>query len=143
MSLTTPTTHPRTPTTPVTWLRRILLLDAVVTGANGLAYLAVSGPLADELGMDRGLLLGLGAFLLVYGAVVGYVGLRPSPPPGAVAAFIDINLAWTVASIVAIVAWLDPSDTGTIWIPLQAAVTAAFAAAQWVMLRRIRQMGAI
>ncbi|NGN64520.1 hypothetical protein G5C51_11475 [Streptomyces sp. A7024] len=135
MSLTANAT--RTATTPTTWLRRVLLLDAAVTTANGLAYLAASGPLEDLLGVSAGLLLGLGAFLVGYGAVVGYVGLRPSPPPGAVAVFIDINLAWTAASIVAVVL-LDPSGTGTVWIPLQAAVTAAFAVAQWVLLRRGR-----
>lgn len=44
-------------------LRRFLALDAVVTGTDAVACLALSGPLGRFLGAGSGLLLGLGAFL--------------------------------------------------------------------------------
>ncbi|MFD5221469.1 hypothetical protein [Streptomyces tendae] len=61
-------------------LRRFLALDAVVTGANALAYLALSGPLGRYLGAGSGLLLALGAFLAVYAGCVGLLAARPRPP---------------------------------------------------------------
>ncbi|CAM5345305.1 hypothetical protein SVIOM342S_09197 [Streptomyces violaceorubidus] len=60
-------------------LRRFLALDAAVTGANALAYLALSGPLGDYLGAGSGLLLALGAFLAVYAGCVGLLAARPGP----------------------------------------------------------------
>ena len=50
---------------PARLLRLALLLDAAVTGANGVAYLAAAGPLGDLLGLPAGLLRGFGAVLLV------------------------------------------------------------------------------
>ncbi|MFE0425365.1 hypothetical protein ACFW15_23700, partial [Streptomyces sp. NPDC058953] len=44
-------------------LRRFLALDAVVTGVNGLVYVAASGPVGRLLGVDSGVLFGLGVFL--------------------------------------------------------------------------------
>ncbi|WP_424535549.1 hypothetical protein ACOZ38_36515 [Sphaerisporangium viridialbum] len=38
---------------------------------NGLVYLAATAPVSDLLGPGAGLLRGIGAFLLVYGAAVG------------------------------------------------------------------------
>lgn len=35
-------------------LRTVLRLDAAVTGLNGLAYLALAGPLEDLLGLAPG-----------------------------------------------------------------------------------------
>lgn len=35
-----------------TLLRDVMRLDAVVTGANGVAYLALAGPLSDLLGLS-------------------------------------------------------------------------------------------
>ena len=61
-------------------LRLALKLDAVVTGANGAAYLALAGPLEDLLGVDAALLRGVGAFLLVFAAFVAYVATRPEVP---------------------------------------------------------------
>ena len=51
-------------------LRTALKLDAVVTGANGAAYLAAAAPLSDLLGLSETLLRATGAFLLAFAAVV-------------------------------------------------------------------------
>lgn len=117
------------------WLRRFLALDAAVTAANGLAYLAASGPLRDLLGADRTLLVCVGAFLLVYAAGVGYLASRPHPPALGVRGVVEANLAWAVLSVAALALWLSPSSAGTVWIPLQAAVVAGFAALQYGALR--------
>lgn len=121
------------------WLRRLLALDAAVTAANGLAYMVASGPLEDLLGVGGGLLLGLGAFLVLFGAMVGYLARKTRPPVPAVQAVIEANVLWAVLSIVTLVRWLDdPSTVGQVWIPLQAVAVAGFAALQYGALRRSR-----
>ncbi len=131
------TTLART-TDPTTMLRRFLGLDAVVTAGNGLAYVTASGPLGRFLGVDSGLLLGLGVFLTLYGAGVGYLASRKSPPTLGVRAVIEGNAAWAVLSVVALVAWLSPSTAGAVWVPLQAVTVGGFAALQYAALRARR-----
>jgi hypothetical protein len=118
-------------------LRRVLALDAVVTAGNGLIYLLAAGPVGRLLGVPSELLIGLGAFLTLYGLAVGYLALRPVPPGSGVRAVIAANVAWVVASLGALLFWLDPTVAGTVWIPAQALVVAAFAALQAMALRRL------
>ncbi|TGA95699.1 hypothetical protein [Streptomyces sp. MZ04] len=131
------TTLART-TDPKTMLRRFLALDAVVTGANGIAYAAVSGPIGRLLGVDSGLLLWLGVALTLYAAGVGFLASRKSPPAPAVQAVVEANAAWAVLSVVALAAWLSPSAAGAVWIPLQAVIVGAFAVVQYAALRATR-----
>ncbi|MEV4939377.1 hypothetical protein [Streptomyces zaomyceticus] len=118
-------------------VRRFLALDAVVTGANGIAYALASGPLGELLGVDARLLLGLGVLLAVYAAGVAWLASRPQPPALGVKLVVDINALWAVLSIVALVAWLDPTTAGLVWTPVQAATVAGFAVLQWAALRAV------
>lgn len=120
---------------PQSVLRRFLALDAVVTGGNALAYLALAGPLGGFLGVDSGLLLGLGAFLAVYAAGVGLLAARPHPPALGVRAVVEANLAWSAVSLAALALWLDPSTAGAVWTVLQALTVAAFALLQHMALK--------
>ncbi|MEW2630090.1 hypothetical protein AB0903_00055 [Streptomyces sp. NPDC048389] len=122
-------------TEPRTMLRRFLAADAVVTGANGVAYAAVSGPLGRLLGVDGTLLLGLGAFLVAYGLAVGLLAARPRPPRAGVTLVVDANILWSVVSVVALALWLDPTAVGAVWTVLQALAVAGFAVLQWSALR--------
>jgi hypothetical protein len=128
-------------------LRRLLALDAAVTGVNAVAYLALSGLLGRLLGVDAGLLLGAGAFLLPYGAGVGLLASRPAPPAPWVRVVVEGNLLWALAGAAVLVLGVlgvpgglgvrEPSAAGWVWIPLQAAVVAAFAVAQHLALRAV------
>lgn len=120
---------------PQSVLRRFLALDAVVTGANALAYLAFPGPLGRFLGVGSGLLLGVGAFLALYTAAVALLAGRRRPPAPAVRAVVEGNLAWTVLSLVALALWLSPSGAGAAWTVLQAGAVAGFAALQHIALK--------
>lgn len=122
-------------TDPQTVLRRFLALDAVVTGANGLAYLAASGPLGRLLGVDPTLLLALGAFLAVYAAAVALLASRARPAAVPVRAVIEINLAWTALSLAALALWLSPTTAGAVWTVLQALTVAGFAGLQYAALK--------
>ncbi|MFF3328079.1 hypothetical protein ACFYWX_00725 [Streptomyces sp. NPDC002888] len=120
---------------PQTMLRRFLALDAVVTGANGLAYLAASGPLGRLLGVGSGLLLELGAFLAVFASGVGLLASRARPAALPVRVVIEANLAWAVVSCVALALWLSPTAVGAVWTVLQALTVAGFAALQHIALK--------
>ncbi|MFI0086833.1 hypothetical protein [Streptomyces bobili] len=137
-------THPATLTAlartaePHSALRRFLALDAVVTGANGVAYLAASGPLGRLLGVGSTLLLELGLVLTVYAAAVGLLASRARPAVLPVKAVVEVNLAWSALSVLALALWLSPTATGAVWTVLQAATVAGFAALQHLALKARR-----
>lgn len=120
---------------PYTALRRFLAADAVVTGVNGLAYLAASGPLGRLLGVDSTLLLALGAFLTVYAVAVGVLASRARPAALPVRAVVEANLAWSALSCLALALWLSPTAAGAVWTVLQALTVAGFAALQHFALK--------
>ncbi|MBO2447428.1 hypothetical protein J4573_10050 [Actinomadura barringtoniae] len=118
-------------------LRLALRLDAVVTGANGLAYLALAKPLEDLLGLDAGYGVAVGVFLLVYAAAVWAISGRMNR--WAVTAVIEANVVWAVLSVVAVVTgWLSLNTVGNVWAIMQAVVVAGFAGVQYAALRRSR-----
>lgn len=121
---------------PQLMLRRFLALDAAVTGANAVAYLALSGPLGRFLGAGSGLLLALGAFLAVYAGCVALVAARSRPPALAVRAVVEANLAWAAVSLAALGLWLTPTTAGAVWTVLQALTVAGFALLQYAALRQ-------
>lgn len=116
-------------------LRRFLALDALVSGGNGLAYLAFAGPLGDLLGIGSSTLVELGAVLAAFGLAVGVLAARRRPARLAVQAVIDINVVWAALSLVAMAVWLEPSTAGLVWIPAQAGTVLLFAALQFTALR--------
>ncbi|REE96784.1 hypothetical protein [Thermomonospora umbrina] len=120
-------------------LRLALRLDAVVTGANGLAYLALAGPLESLLGLEAAHGRVIGAFLLVYAAAVWAISMPAESRRGLVTAVVEANLLWTVLSVVAVATGrLSLNTTGGVWAVLQAVVVAGFAAVQFTALRKIR-----
>ena len=110
-------------------IRFALGIDAVLSGANGLAYLVLGGPIGDLLGLPADLLRAVGAFFLVYAAFLAVLMRRPTT--AGVAAVIAGNVLWVIASLaVAIAGWEDPTTAGTVWIVLQALLVAGFAEMQ-------------
>jgi hypothetical protein len=122
-------------------IRVALKLDAVITGANGAAYLAAGGLLDGPLGLPASFLHAIGAFLIVFAACVWYVATRVEVNRRAVAAIVALNAIWVVDSIVvAATGAYDPTTGGSIWIVLQAVVVAGFAALQAYAMRQASQM---
>jgi hypothetical protein len=118
-------------------LRSAFLLDAGVTGLNGIAYLAGAGFLDRVLGLDAALLRGAGAFLLVFGVAVGVLGTRARIPRPAAWIVVAVNAVWALASLAAAaLGGGSPTPVGTGWILAQAVVVGGFAALQAVALRR-------
>ena len=114
-------------------LRTALKLDAVVTGANGAAYLAAAGPLEDLLGLSPALLRSTGAVLLLFSAAVWTVASRRHVSASAALVVIGVNILWAADSIAFLLSGLsDPTTAGAIWIVMQALVVAGFAGLQAV-----------
>lgn len=115
--------------------RAVLALDALVTGANGLVYVAAAGALDSLLGVPADFLRFIGVFLVAFAAIVWYVARREVVPPAGLGAVAVANAAWVLASGVFMVGgWYSPSTVGTVWTGLQAAVVAVFAALQVIVL---------
>jgi hypothetical protein len=111
--------------------RLVLKLDAVVTGANGVAYLAAAEPLEDLLGVSAELMRPIGAFLVLFAAAVWFVATRRMVPRAAVLAIATANAVWALGSLVFAAAGASsPNTVGTVWVLLQALVVAGFAALQ-------------
>ncbi|MFD7097256.1 hypothetical protein [Streptomyces xanthophaeus] len=134
MSVTVFATLART-TAPQIALRRFLALDAIVTTANALAYVAFAGPLGELFGVGRTTVLVLGVLLTLYGAAVGLLASRREPPAFPVTCVVEANYAWVVLSLVSLFAWFSPTTAGAVWIAAQALTVAAFAVLQQLALR--------
>ena len=122
-------------------LRSAMALDAIITAANGVAYLVLAGPLGDLFGLDPAILRGVGVFLLAFSVLVWRVGVREGSPSsrGAVLGVVFVNASWTVASLVtAIAGFFDPATVGTVWIVAQALVVGGFAELQLAGLKKER-----
>jgi hypothetical protein len=121
-------------------LRAALGLDAVVTGVNGLAYLALAGPLSELFDLSSTLLRVQGAVLVLFAAAVAVVATRRTIPRLAAWDVVAVNVAWVGYMLATVLADLGtPGTVGVVWMLLQAAVVAGFAALQAAALRAERR----
>ena len=120
------------------FLRFALKLDAVVTGANGVAYLLGAGLVGPLLGLPTGLLVPVGIFLLAFAITVWFVGSKAEINTKAAWGLALMNLVWVVDSlVVAFSGWFPLTGWGVLWIVAQAVVVDAFAVLQIIGLRKI------
>ena len=118
-------------------LRRAVLADAIISGAMAL-LLAVGAPfLAALLHLPEALLRESGLCLIVYTALVGWLGSRAAMPAAAVWAVILANAAWVLGSVALLVSGtVSPNWLGDAFVVLQAIVVGVFAELQYIGLRR-------
>lgn len=116
------------------WLRSHrswLGVDAVVTGVNGVGYLALASVLDGPLGLSAGALRTIGAGLTAFAVLVAITGARRTAAPRGSTAIITVNAIWVIASLaVAVIGPGDPSIIGRLWIVAQALVVGAMACGQ-------------
>ena len=131
------TTSTTASTTTLLTLRNVLLLDATLTGANGLAYVAGAAVLDSLRGPSTTVLVGLGVFMLAYAATAAFLGTRRPVSRLGVGLIADGNIAWATASVAVVgFGWLGLTTAGTVWTLVQAALVVGFAALQLAALRR-------
>jgi hypothetical protein len=119
------------------FLRRILIADAVISGASGILMLTAANALSQLLGVPAELLRSAGLSLIPFTAFVVWICTRAAIPRTSVWTVIALNVAWVLASVALLfVDRLDPNRLGVAFIVLQAVAVAGFAEMQYVGLRR-------
>ncbi|MGW6651322.1 hypothetical protein AMK23_31625 [Streptomyces sp. CB02130] len=118
--------------------RLALKLDAVATGLNGIAYLALATVLDSFFGVPTTAQYPVGAFLLLYAVGVLAIGTRKEISRAGLMAVIVANLLWVVLSLVVVVSGaLSPTGVGAVWIVLQSLTVGSFAVLQCIGLKRM------
>lgn len=118
--------------------RLALQLDAVATGLNGIAYLALATVLDSFFGVPTAVQYPVGAFLLLYAVGVLAIGTRKEISRTGLMAVIVANALWVVLSLVVVVSGaLSPTGVGAVWIVLQSLTVGGFAVLQYIGLRRM------
>lgn len=122
---------------PSSFLRQVLLADAIISGATGLALFGGTSFLASLFTMPEPLLRYSGLFLLPYAAFIAYLATRASISRVAMWAVISINALWAIDSIVLLVSgWVAPNALGYAFVLFQAVAVAVFAELQFLAIRR-------
>ena len=118
-------------------LRRAIVGDAVITGAMAVLLVAAAGILGPMLNLPEALLRETGIFLIVYAALVGFLGSRALMPKLAVWLVIGANALWAVDSIALLfTGWVQPNMLGQAFVVAQAAAVAVIAELQFIGLKR-------
>lgn len=125
-------------TTNDSFLRFALRLDAIVSGAVGVAGLALAPRIAEWSGTTAAFEYAVGAFFLVYGIAVFGLSRVSAVRPWGMAIAVG-NLAFSVATVVLVVAGVMPLTTTGIVLVLGSGVfTLVMADLQYLGLRRMR-----
>lgn len=136
MTLRQTLAHPR-------FLPRLLLVDALASGATAVLLVAAADLLAPLLQLPAGLLRTAGVVLLPFVAVVYGLSRQAAPARDAVATVVAVNFAWVAASVwVAFGGDWQPSVAGIAFVLGQALAVLAFADLGWIGLRATRSAAA-
>lgn len=123
---------------PPVFLRRVLVADAVISGATGVLLWLAAAAIEPLTGLPTGLLRPAGLLLLPFAGAVAAVAARDPLPRRAVTAVVAANAAWVAASVALLVSGLvEPTGVGHALVVLQAVAVLGLTQLQWVGLRRI------
>lgn len=124
-----------------TFLKRVLMLDAISCLAMGAGLLAGTGALPQLLGLPQSLLAGAGAALIPIGLFILWTATRKRVAPLFVYAIILGNLAWVIESLVVAGDATEITDLGTLFVLGQAVMVAAVTLLEGAAVARIRSTG--
>jgi len=125
------------PITVTPFLRNVLLLDAVATGATAVLAFGGASLLGPLLDIPSTLLFWAGVALVPFVAMVFAVSRRQTVSRAMVVEIIAINVLWVVASFGLLVSGaVSPNLLGIAFVSAQAMAVALFAELQYVGLRR-------
>jgi hypothetical protein len=123
--------------TPSLFLRRVLLLDAVATGATGILLLGGTGILQSWLNLPATLMTYAGIFCVAWAAIVGFASTRKELSRNLVWTIIVANALWTLGSLALLVSgYVAPTLLGYAFVIAQALVVCVFAELQYVGLTK-------
>ena len=118
------------------FLRKVLRVDALLSGLTALALMADAEPLAAWTGLPAGALRGIGVALVPWTALLAWLASRAVVPGAAVGTVIALNFVWALDCALAAFGVLGaPAGPG---VAVQAAGAVVLAELEWVGLRRAR-----
>lgn len=121
----------------LSFLRRVLLLDAVASGAMGVGLLLLAATLAPLLELPEALLREAGIVLIPFAAFVGFLSTREHPSRIGVWLVISANAIWTIDSIaLSFTSFVAPNAFGHAFIIVQAIAVGVFAELEYLGLRK-------
>jgi hypothetical protein len=121
-----------------TFLRRVLLVDALSCLAMGAGMLSFAPVLAEVLKLPAQLLTQAGSVLLPFAAFVGFLSSREQPSRVAVWGVIVLNALWVVDSFVLLFSGaVVPNLLGQVFVIGQAAAVAVLAGLEYIGMRRL------
>lgn len=121
------------------FLRNVLLLDAIVSGAAGVLMAGGAFILAPLLQLPQSVLVWAGLALLPWTALLLVLARRAALSRIALIDVIAINALWVAASLGLLVSGLvAPNILGYAFVIAQALAVAVFAELQFIGLRRAR-----
>lgn len=119
------------------FLRNVLLLDALATGATAIILAGGAHMLSPLLDMPQGLLFWAGAALVPFVLMVLAMSRRQTVSRIMLVEIIAINALWVLASFGLLVSGVvSPNLLGVAFVSAQAIAVALFAELQYVGLRR-------
>lgn len=122
---------------PSLFLRRAIQGDAIITGAMAVLLVAAAGLLGPLLDLPVTFLREVGIFLVVYAALVGFLGSRELMPKLAVWLVIGANAIWAIDSIALLfTGWVSPNILGQAFVVAQALSVAVIAELQYIGLKK-------
>jgi hypothetical protein len=128
---------------PTLFLRRVLLLDAVLSAGAGVTLVTMSGFVAPWLGLPTALLFWTGFSFLPFAAIVAVLATRPTPPAAAILAVAAWNALFGLDCILALLlGWIEPSTVGTVLVIAQGAIVLLFADLEALGVLRARTASA-
>lgn len=120
-----------------TFLRRVLLLDAVSCAGMGLLLVTFGGGLSGLFNLQASLLQQASMVLLPFALVLAFLSTRARLPRAAVWAVIVANAIWAIDSIVLLfTGWVQPSLLGYLFVAGQAAFVAVILELEYIGLRK-------
>jgi hypothetical protein len=125
------------PFTPSLFLRRVLQLDAVATGATGIMLLGGTSLLQSLLNLPAALMNYAGLFCVAWAVTLGFTSLRKQISRNFVWTIIAANAFWTLGSIALLVSgYVAPTLLGYVFVIAQALAVGVFAELQYVGLTK-------
>lgn len=126
------------------FLRRVLRVDAVLSGLTALALVADAEPLAAWTGLPAGLLQATGLALVPWTAALAWMGGRESLPVAALGTVIALNFVWVLDTALVAFGVLGAAQTAGVAVAaVQAVGTLVLAELEWWGLKRAPRVGGV
>lgn len=117
-------------------LKTALVVDALAGAGTAAGQLLLTGLMAEQLGLPRGLLLESGLFLIGFVVLLTWLARSDRVPAALVRTIVVGNVAWSLACVLIWATGLvAPTPLGIAFLLLQAAVVLALAVWEAVGLR--------